>query len=74
MLCKFNKCVIGFVLVKMDFRVCGEIKSSSASVLPTGIYMYQISKFWYIVLGIYEKIGIYLVYLCRRVCLRLYTK
>ena len=24
-LCKSNKCVIGFVLVKMDFRVCGEL-------------------------------------------------
>jgi len=24
-LCKSNKCVDGFVLVKMHFRVCGEI-------------------------------------------------
>jgi len=24
-LCKSNKCVVGFVLVKMDFHVCGEI-------------------------------------------------
>ena len=24
-LCKSNKRVVGFVLVKMDFRVCGEI-------------------------------------------------
>ena len=22
-LCKSNKCVVGFVLVKIDFRVCG---------------------------------------------------
>jgi len=24
-MCKTNKYVVGFVLVKMDFRVCGEI-------------------------------------------------
>jgi len=23
--CKYNKCLLGFLLVKMDFRVCGEI-------------------------------------------------
>jgi len=28
-MCKSDKCVVGFVLVKMDFRVCGEIYSSS---------------------------------------------
>jgi len=28
-MCKSNKCVVEFVLIKIDFRACGEIQSSS---------------------------------------------
>ena len=41
-------------------------------MLPTGTYIFKVLGIY--IFGIYKKFGIYLVYFCRKVDLRLYTK